>query len=73
MSPDHEPERVEEILHELEQLREPDLDPQLDAVRTALTLEAILGVTLTDDEIDPAVLGDAASVTELARRGRGEP
>ena len=74
MSAELEPGRVEEILRELEQLREPDLDPQLDAVRTALTLEAILGITLTDDEIDPAVLGDAASVTELvARRGRGEP
>lgn len=70
MSP--EPARVEEILEELEQLREPDLDPQLEAVRTALTLEDTLGITLADDEIDPVVLRDAASVTELvARREQG--
>ena len=73
MTAEIEPGRVEEILRELEQLREPDLDPQLHALRTALTLEETLGITLTDDEIDPVVLGDAASVTELvARRRRGE-
>lgn len=63
-------ELVEDLLRESRRLRDPDADPELEAVRTAILLEDVLGITLTDDEIDPALLFDARAVADLlARRG----
>lgn len=63
-------EQVVQVLREWEPLRVPDLDPELEAVRGAVLLEDVLGVTLSDDEIDLAVLSDPDAVERLlARRG----
>jgi len=65
MSPD--PDLVAQVLRDAEALREPDADPELEAIRTAILLEDSLGIVLTDDDIDPDVLGDPAAVARLVR------
>jgi hypothetical protein len=58
-------EAVEQVLREYAAWRRPDADPELEAVRTAILLEDVFGVTLPDAEIDPAVLADPAAVAAL--------
>ncbi len=41
-------------------------DPELDALRRALLVEDVLGVRLTDDQIDLALLTDADAISALA-------
>jgi len=62
---DHAPDRLDELLRQLDELRDPDLDPELEAVRTAVLLEDSLDITLTDDEISPDVLSDPAAVRQV--------
>jgi hypothetical protein len=66
-------ELVEDLLLESRWLWDPDADPELAAVRLAILLEDVLDITLTDDEIDPAVLSDARAVADLltCRSGAG--
>ena len=71
MSSDHDTGEVEQILRELDELRDPGGDPELEAVKAAILLEDSLGITLTDDEIDPSVLGPTSSVAEVVRRRTG--
>ena len=69
--PGLDPDLVAEVLRDAEALRDPDLDPDLEAVRTAILLEDSLGILLTDADMTPEVLGDPAGVASLvARRGR---
>jgi hypothetical protein len=65
VSPD--PDLVAQVLRDAEGLRDPDADPELEAVRTAILLEDSLGIVLTDDDIDPGVLGDPEAVARLAQ------
>jgi hypothetical protein len=65
------PEIVEQVLRDYDALRQLDADhqldadPQLEAVRVAILLEDVFGVTLSDAEIDPAVLADTSAVAAL--------
>ena len=59
---------VEQILRDHAALRRGDADPELDAVRTAILLEEVFGVTLSDAEIDPAALADLSAVAALVAR-----
>jgi hypothetical protein len=59
---------VEQVLRDYEALRRPDADAELEAVRLAILLEDVLGVTLPDADIDPAVLADASAVANLVAR-----
>jgi hypothetical protein len=59
---------VEQVLRDYDALRYPDADPDLEAVRTAILLEDVFDVTLSDTEIDPAVLTDASSMAALVAR-----
>jgi hypothetical protein len=61
-------EQIQQVLREWEGLRDPDGDPELEAVRGAVLLEDVLGITLSDDEIDLAVLSDADAVEALLAR-----
>ena len=63
-------EQVEQILEEWRAMREPDEEPELAAVRLAILFEDILGVSLSDDDIDLAVLSDPAAVANLLGGGR---
>ncbi len=49
-------------------LRDPDTEPELEAVRLAILFEDILGVSLSDDDIDLAVLSDPGAVEKLGNR-----
>ncbi len=71
MNRDYEPGRVEQVLRELEELRDAKGDPELEAVKAAILLEDSLGITLTDDDIDPSLLADPSSVAQLVARRRG--
>jgi len=62
---------VEQVLREYAALRRPDADPELEAVRTAVLLEDIFGVTLPEAEIDPAALADPGAVAALIACLRG--
>lgn len=59
------PVLADEILEEYERLRNPQGDPVLEAVRTAVFVEDVFGIVLTDDQITPTVLGDPASLRAL--------
>ncbi len=65
------PDEVDRLLEEYDATRDPAADPELEAVRAAVLLEDLFDVTLTDDEIDPAVLGHPAAVRALLARKRG--
>jgi hypothetical protein len=66
-----DPALVAQVLRDAEGLRDPDADPDLEAVKTAILLEDSFGIALTDDDIAPDVLGDPAAVASLVeRRGR---
>jgi len=65
-----DPDLVAQVLRDAEGLRDPGADPDLEAVRTAILLEESLGVVLTDDDIEPDVLGDPAALARLVE-GRG--
>jgi hypothetical protein len=63
-----DPDLVAQVLRESEVLRDPDADPDLEAVRTAILLEDSLGIVLTDDDITPEILGDPAATASLVER-----
>ena len=71
MNRDYESGRVEQVLRELEEVRDAKGDPELEAVKAAILLEDSLGITLTDDDIDPSLLADPASVAQLVARRQG--
>jgi hypothetical protein len=56
---------VDRVLAEYAHLREADPDPGLEAVRIAIFLEDVFGVTLRDEQIDVAVLSDADALRVL--------
>lgn len=57
--------RPDSVLAEFARLRDADPDPALEAVRTALLVEDVFGITLSDSQIDPATLTDPASLRNL--------
>jgi hypothetical protein len=56
---------IERVLGEYEELGETNGDPQLQAVRTAIFVEDVFGVVLTDGQITPGVVGDYAALRGL--------
>jgi hypothetical protein len=62
---------AEQVLRDYTALRRGDTDPELEAVRAAILLEDVFGVTLSDAEIDPAVLADVPAVAAWVARLRG--
>lgn len=64
-------EIIEQTFLDYGALRRPGIHPELEAVRTAILIEDLFEVTLSDAEIDPAVLADASVVAALAARLRG--
>lgn len=62
--------QVEQVLAEWSGMRESDADPELDAVRLAILFEDVFDVTLTDDDIDLAVLQDADAMVRVLGRTR---
>jgi hypothetical protein len=59
------------ILAEFAELRVADPDPELAAVRMAMVVEDVFGVTLSDEQIDAAVLGDPTAVRRLLAASAG--
>ena len=62
---------VEKVLHDYAALHRGDTDSELEAVRVAILIEDVFGVTLSDADIDPAMLADASAVAALVTRLRG--
>jgi hypothetical protein len=62
------PDLVAEALRDLARLRDPDGDPELEAVKAAIFLEDVFGITLTDAEIDPEALGSPAGLRSVVGR-----
>lgn len=61
---------VEQILRDHDVLRRPGTDPELEAVRAAILLEDVLGITLSDAEIDAVTLAEPSAVAALVARLR---
>ena len=59
-----------EVLRDCAALRHPAGDPELAAVRVAILLEDVFGVTLPDAEIGPALLAGPAAVAAVLGRCR---
>lgn len=57
---------IEQVLRDYDALREPVADPELEAVSTAILIEDVFGVVLSDAEIDAAVLADRADRSAVA-------
>jgi hypothetical protein len=62
---------VGQVLHDYAALRGGDTDAELESVRAAILIEDVFGVTLSDAEINPAVLADASAVAALLARLQG--
>lgn len=57
---------VDAFLREYACLPEPlGEDAELRALRTAVLIEDVFGVTLSDEQLDPAVLGDPGALRAL--------
>lgn len=64
-------DHIDRVLAEYARLRAPDGDRQLEAVKAAIFLEDAFDVVLTEEQIDPDLLGTAEGMREvLARAGR---
>jgi hypothetical protein len=62
---------VEQVLRDYSALRCSDTDPELGAVRAAILIEDVFDITLSDPEIDSAVLADVPAMATLIARRRG--
>jgi hypothetical protein len=62
------PDLVDDALRDFARLRDPAGDPELEAVKAAIFLEDVFGITLTDADIDPDVLGSAAGLRSIVSR-----
>jgi hypothetical protein len=62
---------VEQVLADYAAWHRCDADPELAAVHTAILIEDVFGVTLSDAEINPAVLAGASAVAALVARLQG--
>ncbi len=62
---------VEQILRDYVALRSGATDAELDAVCAAILIEDAFGVTLSDADIDPALLTDPSAIAALVARLRG--
>jgi hypothetical protein len=56
---------VGQVLADYEETREPDADPQLEAIKVAVLLEDVFGIVLSDSEIDPGVLAEPTALQRL--------
>lgn len=61
---------VARILADYGAVCQPNPDPELEAVRTAVLIEGVFDVVLSDAEIDPGQLGSASGVAALVNRQR---
>lgn len=61
---------INQVLGDYAALRRDDTDPELEAVRAAILIEDVFGVTLSDAEINPAVLAGPSAVAALVARLR---
>jgi hypothetical protein len=59
---------IEQAFRDYGALRQQGADPELEALRTAILLEDLFEVTLSDAEIDPAVLADPSALAALVAR-----
>jgi hypothetical protein len=57
-----------QVLRDYRAARGPEADPELEALRVAILLEDTFGITLSDAEIDPAVLADPSAAAALVTR-----
>lgn len=62
---------VEHVIRDYAAFHQPDADPELEAVRLALLLEDVFGVTLSDAEIDTAAFADPSAIAALVARLQG--
>ena len=65
-----EPDLTSRVLRDYDAVRRPDGDPELEAVCTAILVEDVFGVVLSDADVDPTVLADPAAVAALVSRRR---
>jgi hypothetical protein len=65
-------DRVDQVLQEYEAFRDAAGDPEHEAVKAAIFVEDVFGITLSDAEINPELLGTPAAMRRLIT-GRQDP
>jgi hypothetical protein len=65
------PDFVDAALEDYAGLRDPAGDPELEAVKAAIFLEDVFGVTLEDAQIAPDVIGSPAGMRSVVTSGHG--
>ena len=58
-------DRIRRLAAESQLAGSPALDGELEAIRAAILVEDVLGVTLADEEIVPGLLADPAALEHL--------
>jgi hypothetical protein len=61
-----------QVLRDYHASHSTEADPDLEALRSAILLEDIFGIALSDADIDPAVLADPSAVAALVARLRDD-
>jgi len=62
---------VEQVLQDHAAVGRSDADPELEALRTAILIEDVFDITLTDSDIDAVLLADASAVAAIVARIQG--
>lgn len=65
-----EPDLTARVLRDYDAVHQPHTDSELEAVCTAILVEDVFGVVLSDADIAPAVLTDPSAVAALVSRRR---
>lgn len=58
-------ERITQILNEVAFLGEASADPELEATKFAILIEDVFGIRLSDNDIDPEVIGCSDALSTL--------
>jgi hypothetical protein len=59
---------ADQVLQEYEVIRDPAGDPGREAVKAAIFIEDVFGITLSDAEIEPEALGTLVAMRALIAR-----
>lgn len=60
-----DPDRIEDFLQRWQEMHQLGSDPELEAVRAAILLEDLLGLIVTDEHIDLAVITERSTLQNL--------
>lgn len=64
------PHHLDQVLADVDALIDVDGVPELEAVKTALTIEDVFGIQLSDNDIDALTPPDGVAIRDVVRRAQ---